>query len=72
MASAAPAAPPSPSSRGFILGGLGRAGAALFGGLLLEECPTVGDRDLVLVRMNFGKGQEAMAVAAVIHEGRLQ
>ena len=33
---------------------------------------TVGDRDLVIVGMNFRKGEEAMAVAAIFDEGRLQ
>ena len=32
----------------------------------------VGDRDLVIVRMDFGERQEAVAVAAVLDEGRLQ
>jgi hypothetical protein len=33
---------------------------------------TIGDRDLVIVGMNFAEGQEAMAVAAIFDEGRLQ
>ena len=32
----------------------------------------VGDRDLVIVRMDFGKRQEAVAVAAILDERRLQ
>ena len=32
----------------------------------------VGDRDLVVVRVNFVEGQEAVAVAAVFNKGRLQ
>ncbi len=32
----------------------------------------VGDRDLIVVRMDFGKRQEAVAVAAVLDERRLQ
>jgi hypothetical protein len=33
---------------------------------------TVGDRNLIIVRMDFAEGQEAMAVAAIFDEGRLQ
>jgi hypothetical protein len=32
----------------------------------------IGDRDLVIIGMDFAEGQEAMAVAAVFDEGRLQ
>ena len=56
-AAAAPAAPAAPSGRSFVvLGGLCGRGAALLLGLLLEQRLTVGDRDLVVVGMNFGKG----------------
>ena len=41
-------------------------------GVLFEERLPVGDRNLVIVRMDFGKSQEAVAIAAVIDEGRLQ
>ena len=40
--------------------------------LLFQQGETVGDRDLVIVGVDFGEGQKAMAVAAVIHEGCLQ
>jgi hypothetical protein len=33
---------------------------------------TIGDRNLVIIRMNFAEGQKAVAVAAVLDEGRLQ
>jgi hypothetical protein len=33
---------------------------------------TIGDRNLVVVRMNFAEGQKAVTVAAVLDEGRLQ
>jgi len=33
---------------------------------------TVGDRDLIIVRMNFAEGKKAMAVAAVFDKGRLK
>ena len=39
--------------------------------LLGNQCETVGNRDLVIVGMDFGKGQEAMPVAAIFHEGSL-
>ena len=47
----------------------GRPLVALF---LRDEGLPVGDRDLVVVRMNFRKRQEAVAIAAVVDEGRLQ
>ena len=51
---------------GFLLGlGLGL-------GLLCEQRLPVGDRDLVVVGMDFVEGQEAVAVAAVVDEGGLQ
>jgi hypothetical protein len=33
---------------------------------------TVGDRNLIIVGMDFAEGQKAMAVAAILDEGRLQ
>ena len=40
--------------------------------LFLEQRLTVGDRNLVVVRMNFGKSEEAVAIAAIVDEGGLQ
>ena len=41
--------------------------------LLLGDQPfAVGDGDLIVVGMDFGEGQEAVAVAAIFHERRLQ
>ena len=37
-----------------------------------DERLAIGDRDLVIVGMDFAEGQEAVAVAAVFDEGRLQ
>ena len=48
---------------------LGLAMGALVG---LDQCLTVGDRDLVIVGMDFAEGEEAVAVAAIFDEGRLQ
>ena len=39
---------------------------------LAQERLAVGNRDLIVVRMDFRESQEAMAVAAVIDESRLQ
>ena len=50
----------------FIRGG---ALGALFLG---DQSLPVGDRDLVVVRMNFAKGEEAVTIAAVIDKGGLQ
>ena len=38
----------------------------------LDQGLTVGDRDLVVIGMDFAEGQEAVAVAAIFDEGRLQ
>jgi hypothetical protein len=51
---------------GFLLG---LAMGALVG---LDQRLAIGDRDLVIVRMNFAEGEKAVTVAAVFDEGRLQ
>jgi hypothetical protein len=48
---------------------LGLAVGALVG---LDQRLTVGDRDLIIVGMDFAEGEEAVAVAAIFDEGRLQ
>ncbi len=54
------------------------AGLALLLGLAmgafvrLDQGLAIGDRDLIVVRMNFAEGQKAVTVAAVLDEGRLQ
>ena len=48
---------------------LGLAMGAFVG---LDQRLTVGDRNLIIVGMDFAEGQEAMAVAAIFDEGRLQ
>ena len=48
---------------------LGLAMGALF---RLDQRLSVGDRDLIIVGMNFAEGEEAVAVAAIFDEGRLQ
>nr|WP_308285215.1 hypothetical protein [Bradyrhizobium ivorense] len=48
---------------------LGLAMRALVG---LNQRLTVGDRDLIVVGMNFAEGQEAVAIAAIFDEGGLQ
>ena len=54
---------------GAVVGiGVGGALVTLF---LLKQGLPVGDRDLVVVGMDFRKRQEAVAIAAVIDEGRL-
>ncbi len=66
LAVAIAAAAPS----GAVIGvGIGGAGVALF---LFDQRLPVGDRNLIVVGMDFGERQEAVAVAAVIDEGRLQ
>ena len=48
---------------------LGLAMGAFIG---LYQCLTVGDRDLIIVRMDFAEGEEAVTVAAIFDEGGLQ
>jgi hypothetical protein len=38
----------------------------------LDQRLTVGDRDLIIVGVDFAEGEEAVAVAAIFDEGRLQ
>ena len=38
----------------------------------LDQGLTVGDRNLIVVGMDFAEGQETMAVAAIFDERRLQ
>src|SRR5271155_2865350 len=45
------------------------AGGALF---LVDQRLPVGDRDLVVIRVDFAEGQEAVPIAAVVDEGGLQ
>ena len=54
---------------GFSRPGVGLGEGAL---LLLDQRLPVGDRDLVVVRMDFREGEEAVAVAAVVDERRLE
>jgi hypothetical protein len=61
---------PRPAAIGTILGFLlGLAMSALVG---LDQGLAVGDRDLVIVGMDFAEGQKAVAIATVFDEGRLQ
>jgi amino acid transporter len=63
-----------------VAGAAAMAGAvfALFFGLAmgafirLDQRLTVGDRDLIIVGMDFAEGEEAVAVAAILDERRLQ
>jgi hypothetical protein len=48
---------------------LGLAMGALIG---LDQRLAIGDRNLIIVRMDFAEGQKAMAVAAIFDEGGLQ
>ena len=41
-------------------------------GLFAHQRFAVGDRDLVVVGVDFVEGQEAVAIAAIFDEGRLQ
>jgi len=58
--------PPVGTIFGFFLG---LAVGALVG---FDQRLTVGNRNLIIVRMNFAEGQKAVAVAAILDKGRLQ
>ncbi len=45
---------------------------AVIGPLFVQQGFAVGNRDLVVIGVDFGKGQKSMAISAVIHKGRLQ
>jgi hypothetical protein len=47
-------------------------GLAMGAFVRLDQRLTVGDRDLIIVGVNFAEGQEAVAVAAIFDEGGLQ
>ena len=47
-------------------------GVALGASFLVDQRLPVGDRDLIVIGMDFAEGEEAVAVAAVIDEGGLQ
>src|SRR5690606_22898209 len=55
---------------GVVTGGVPRLGVFL--GLFAQQGFAVGDRDLVIVGVDLVEGQEAVAVAAILHEGRLK
>ena len=55
-----------------VLRGLLIALCVGLGLLSFDQGLAIGPRDLIVVGVNFPKGQEAMAVAAVVHKGRLK
>jgi len=70
MGAPARAAVPRTAAAGAVLAlFLGLAVGAFLG---LDQGLAVGDRDLVVVRMDFAEGQEAMAIAAIFDEGCLE
>jgi hypothetical protein len=70
MAAAARVAVARATAVGPVLGFLfGFAVGAL---VRLDQCLPVGDRNLIIIGVDFAEGQEAVAVAAIFDEGRLQ
>ena len=63
---AARTAPATMRNALFLVGLL--MGAALF----LEQRLSIGDGDLIVVRVNFGEGQKAVTVSAIVDEGGLK
>ena len=57
---------------GTVLGVVFDVLGARLGALLGQQRFAVGHRNLLVVRVNFAERQEAVAVAAVIDEGRLE
>jgi hypothetical protein len=47
-------------------------GVALVAFFLSDQCLSVGDRDLVVVGMNFREREKAVAITAVVHKCGLQ
>ena len=45
---------------------------ALRQGFLFEQRLSIGDRNLIIVRMNFGEGEKTVAIAAIVDERRLE
>jgi hypothetical protein len=70
LAATARVAVARPSAVGAIFGFfLGLAMGAL---IRLDQGLTIGDRNLIIIRMDFAEGEKAMAVAAIFDEGGLQ
>jgi hypothetical protein len=59
----------APAARAVLVLFLGFAVGALVG---LDQRLTVGDRDLIVVGMDFAEGEEAVAIAAIFDKGGLQ
>ena len=59
------AAAASFAARLFVLLALGQ-------GFLFEQRLSIGDRNLIIVRMNFGEGKKTVAIAAIVDESRLE
>ena len=59
------AAAASFATRLFVLLALGQ-------GFLFEQRLSIGDRNLIIVRMNFGEGEKTVAIAAIVDESRLE
>ena len=55
------------SAFGVMRGGI----FAIFFGLLAQQLLTVADRDLIIIGVNFVKGEETVPVAAIFNEGSL-
>jgi hypothetical protein len=70
IAAAARIAMPRTAAVGAVFGFF--LGLAMGAFVRLDQRLTVGDRDLIIVGVDFAEGQEAVAVAAVFDEGRLQ
>ncbi|MNE45139.1 hypothetical protein D3C80_1394110 [compost metagenome] len=41
-------------------------------GFCFEQCQTIGNRDLIIIRMDFRESEEAMAITAIFHERSLK
>jgi hypothetical protein len=70
IAAAARVAVPRAATAGAVLGFFLRLAMGAFVGF--DQRLAIGDRNLVIIRMNFAEGEKAVTVAAIFDESRLQ
>ena len=72
LGAAAPAAPAAPVAAILLLLAVVLFAACMLALFFIEQRLPVGDGDLVVIRVDFAEGEEAVAVAAIFDEGRLK
>ena len=61
----------APGVRLFQFGLFKVAGFELFGGFLFDQRFAIGDRKLIIIRMNFIEGKKTVAITAIFNKSRL-